>query len=103
MCSVCRDSYAPNLINQCEECAAVWVNVVAIFIFVIIIAFVTWLVVFVTLKEDSLPDSDHNLVILLKIFISFIQVIAMLGEFEVNLPSFVVNPPFYFCLQRATS
>jgi hypothetical protein len=100
MCSICRDGYAPNLINQCEECAAVWVNVVAIFIFAFIIAFVTWLVVFVTLKEDSLPDSDHNLVILLKIFISFIQVIAMLGEFEVNLPSFVA---FYYTIVQAGS
>jgi hypothetical protein len=52
------------------------------------------------LKEDSLPDSDHNLVILLKIFISFIQVIAMLGEFEVNLPSFVA---FYCTIVQAGS
>lgn len=89
LCAICERGYAKDFLGKCVECGPVWLNVLAAIAFVAAGAAVISLLTIVSIKEESAADSDNSLVLLLKIFVNFVQVLGMLAEFEVNFPSYI--------------
>jgi cbb3-type cytochrome oxidase subunit 3 len=100
LCAVCQEGNARDLLGTCVECSPTWVSVIVLLLIGCVIVFVLALFVLVTLRDDGNDDTDQSLVLLLKIFVNFVQVVGMLGEFEVNFPSYVAG---YFDIVAAGS
>jgi len=91
LCAVCTDEAARDVLGTCVECESKAASVVVMSVFVLGALLVVAIFVVVTLKEDGNEAADHSLVLLLKIMLNFVQVTGMIGEFEVNFPTYVSN------------
>ena len=101
LCNECVDGYAKDFLDQCLQCPPMWVSAVLILIIAILAVVVLFFFILISLKDmDEGEEADENLVVTIKIFVNFVQVTSMLGEFKVNFPAFVLS---YFDFVAASS
>ena len=91
LCDTCSDGYAKDLLDSCVKCPEAWVSVVLMVLISILVVVVLTAFIFLSLKEIDEEELDDTLVITMKIFVNFMQVSSMLGEFKVNFPAFVLS------------
>lgn len=91
LCDTCSDGYAKDLLDTCVKCPEAWVSVVLMLLISTLVVVVLTAFIFLSLKEIDEEELDDTLVITMKIFVNFMQVSSMLGEFKVNFPAFVLS------------
>jgi hypothetical protein len=101
LCDACDLGYAKDFVGKCVQCSPAWVSVTIIVFFAVAACVVIYAFVYLSVKGSMAESEDDNdLVMMLKIFVNFVQVTGMLGEFEVNFPGYVLS---YFNFISAAS
>eukprot|EP00744_Colponema_vietnamica_P004043 GILI01006096.1.p1 GENE.GILI01006096.1~~GILI01006096.1.p1 ORF type:complete len:1543 (-),score=316.18 GILI01006096.1:112-4290(-) len=100
MCDECVDGYAKDLVGSCSKCPPAWANALLVLFIAILAAVVLVAFTLLSIKEMDGEESDDSIVMTAKIFVNFVQVTSMLGEFKVNFPAFVLS---YFDFIAASS
>ena len=91
LCATCADGYARDFLGKCVECSDAWVSIVLLSLICIVAVGVVSGFLFVSLKSGNNDESDPSVILILKVFLNFVQVVGMLGEFEINFPGYLLS------------
>ncbi len=89
LCATCADGYARDFLGKCVECPSIWVSSLLFALTILFVALVFFVFVTLALRGQGRTDDDQSFILLLKVFMNFVQVVGMLGEFEINFPGYV--------------
>ncbi len=85
LCAQCQPNFSRNSLFECEQCPEAWKNVVLILFLTLLLSGVIVIMVRVTLTSSTAPKS--LLSVFLKIMLSHLQMLSLVGALELNWPS----------------